>query len=531
MATVILEPFKLGDFIQSTALLRDLREADPGERLVIAVSRPEVAAACERASGSDSVVLVDEAGWRKGDCELIRKALGETENAPKIINLSSSPPSLKMAESRRGSKKPGASERVIASGIIGPRSEGGELILPGLQRLAMAFMATRRRLGTLNLVDIWRSLGPSPLTRKGSLYWPLSGSKDNAENDNEVLKDLSNCLKAASFGDNRLDGDIDANRQAPIVGLHLGCGHHLRRWPTERFAALAKILAPASLIVLGGPSEKALAKRFLALYEKISPGCPRPLNLAGRTSLDSLGLVLSELDLLVSADTSVMHMAAAVGAPVLAVFGGPAYAFETGPYSEKALIVQGLGPCSPCRDVDACPHGRCLALPGVAPVAKAALAMLGRKDAALEDPTEGGLAESALAESDLKMARLANGILASSGLAKTDPESTWTSQTFRTGLDPLGQILVPEGPAGPSIPGRLAKAARAAGARVLGLAEPENFGDLFQGWPEPEGGSNVSSEDVSLLEKVASIAFSENSERSLFVETAKELLAPRSDHQ
>jgi hypothetical protein len=100
-------------------------------------------------------------------------------------------------------------------------------------------------------------------------------------------------------------------------------------------------------------------------------------DLSGRTSLATLGRVLAKLDLLVSADTGVIHMAAAVDTPIVAAFGGPALAGETGPYSRKATIIQGYGPCSPCREGPNCRLSVCPYLPGPGPIAWAARSILG----------------------------------------------------------------------------------------------------------------------------------------------------------
>ena len=293
----------------------------------------------------------------------------------------------------------------------------------------------------------------------------------------------------------------------PLVGLHLGCGHHSRRWPVERFAALARLLSPARTAILGGPSESSLAKRFLTLFKASSPetgSAPEPINLSGRTSLASLGRALEKLDLLVCADTSVMHMAAAVGTPVVAVFGGPAYAFEPGPYAPRALVVQGVGPCAPCRESAPCPYGRCQALPPVSPVAKAALASLGRKSEAAK---AGGR-------------RPADDFPPSNGGAESD-QSSFTFQTLRTDRDPLGQILRPLGGASEAIPGRLAMALRAAGASVLGLADISDFQNALLDWP---CGQSKLAADEDVIRRVAWLAFDDPGSRSKFAKLAAGLL-------
>jgi ADP-heptose:LPS heptosyltransferase len=443
--TLVLEPFKLGDLVQSTALLRDLRRHAPEGSLIVAVSRPEVAEAVRLGRLADEVLTIDEAAWRAGDARSLPKVRT-------VYNLSSSPPALKMVEAL-------SPER-----LLGPRTRRGRLELPGPQRLAMALMAVSRRLAALNLVDLWRLMGPSGILAPGRLHWPLGepGQPDGGAS-----------------------GELDG-LPGPLVGLHLGCGHHRRRWPVERFSELADRLAPASLVILGGPSEKALALRFLSLRPPPRAGERGPVDLSGRTSLADLARVIKRLDLLVCADTSITHMAAALGTPITTVFGGPAFAPETGPYTSRALVVQGLGPCSPCRESDDCRHAVCPALPGVAPVARAALRLLDRP---AEIPSE-----------------------------PTDPE--WGSVTLKPERDPAGLVLKPLSEIDPSvIPGRTALAARAAGLSVLGLASLASSKESLGLWPEGRGGDHRAT-----MARVAELAFDEPALRRRFVDTAMDLL-------
>jgi hypothetical protein len=98
----------------------------------------------------------------------------------------------------------------------------------------------------------------------------------------------------------------------------------------------------------------------------------------GRTNLEELAAVLAGLDLLVTADTGPMHLAAALKTPVLALFFGPAYGPETGPYGPGHLIYQAAAPCAPCRENSACRHRQCLELPEPGLAAGAARLAMGQ---------------------------------------------------------------------------------------------------------------------------------------------------------
>ncbi len=71
------------------------------------------------------------------------------------------------------------------------------------------------------------------------------------------------------------------------------------------------------------------------------------IDMRGKTSLKQLAALLKEVDLLVTNDSGPMHIAAALGTPVVAIFG-PTDPKRTGPYGERHRVVRGSAPCSPC---------------------------------------------------------------------------------------------------------------------------------------------------------------------------------------
>ena len=101
------------------------------------------------------------------------------------------------------------------------------------------------------------------------------------------------------------------------------------------------------------------------------------VNLAGTTSLIEAGSILGQMDLVIGNDTGTMHMAAACGVPVLALFG-PTDARRTGPYGKRHRVLQSpMPPCHPCRQrVCRRKEGDCLSALPVSEVVKAAHDML-----------------------------------------------------------------------------------------------------------------------------------------------------------
>jgi heptosyltransferase-2 len=129
-----------------------------------------------------------------------------------------------------------------------------------------------------------------------------------------------------------------------------------KRWPVEHFAALARAYGERGWQVwlFGGPGDAPAAARIAA---DAGPGC---VDLAGRTALDQAVALLALADAVVSNDSGLMHVAAALARPQVALFGSSSPKV-TPPLSDRASALWlGLG-CSPCFKRD-CPlgHHKCL---------------------------------------------------------------------------------------------------------------------------------------------------------------------------
>ena len=130
------------------------------------------------------------------------------------------------------------------------------------------------------------------------------------------------------------------------VALNPGASHPVNRWNPDSFAALARRLVlelQAEVILIGGGVEIDLSRR-------IAEECGvTVLDLTGKTDVLGLGGVLQCCSLLVSGDTGPMHMATAVGTPVVALFGAADPA-RTGPVGPGHRVIQAHGvACVPCR--------------------------------------------------------------------------------------------------------------------------------------------------------------------------------------
>jgi lipopolysaccharide heptosyltransferase II len=187
------------------------------------------------------------------------------------------------------------------------------------------------------------------------------------------------------YGD---DNAITEHSTRPLIALHPGSGGYsvARRWAPERFAQLADTLYHdfgGQVIMLGGPEEKELHQNIIS---QISSEVP-VRSLAGTGSIKTTAAILELVDLFVGNDAGVMHLAAAVGAPTVAIFSlsnAKAWGPYTGdPTSKRATIVRLDLPCMPCfysghllGTPEGCATHDCITQLQVDPVAAAARRML-----------------------------------------------------------------------------------------------------------------------------------------------------------
>jgi ADP-heptose:LPS heptosyltransferase len=117
----------------------------------------------------------------------------------------------------------------------------------------------------------------------------------------------------------------------PGGGSNPGMQLTAKRWPLERYCELIHRLVNelnAKVLLIGGPEDIDLNQRLLKGLD-VPPGTV--INLAGKTTIGQLAALLEQCSLFIGNDSSPMHLAAAVGIPVIAIFG-PTSPQEYGPY-------------------------------------------------------------------------------------------------------------------------------------------------------------------------------------------------------
>jgi heptosyltransferase II len=321
----------LGDAVMSTPALIRLREARPGARLTL-LSPEKLAKLWERQPFADELLTFSpsESVWqvgrrlRKKDFTIglafpnsIRSALELwLAGIPRRIGVARTGRSLLLTEAVQ--PRTGAVEmRKRPVGEIRRRieSDAAPTLYPVTAHHAHHYL------------HLAAALGASPE--------PIAPQIDVSEGEMEEVRE--------KFGLARTKGQ-------PWFGLNPGAEYGpAKRWPAERFVAAARALREKTQcrwVIFGGAGDRAVAETITRDLARVTE--EPSLNLAGQTSLRELAAALKICDLVLTNDSGPMHLAAAVGAPVAAIFGSTSPEL-TGPvFSARARVVRCHAPCAPC---------------------------------------------------------------------------------------------------------------------------------------------------------------------------------------
>jgi len=135
-----------------------------------------------------------------------------------------------------------------------------------------------------------------------------------------------------------------SSQGSPLIAVNPVARWKTKLWPERKFADLADRLVKeknAAVIFTGSPEDKAVNDRIISMMSESA------MNWAGETTLKELAALASLTDLFITTDTGPMHLAAAAGAKVLALFG-PTAPWRTGPYGPSHVVVRTGISCSPC---------------------------------------------------------------------------------------------------------------------------------------------------------------------------------------
>jgi heptosyltransferase-2 len=162
-------------------------------------------------------------------------------------------------------------------------------------------------------------------------------------------------------------------RTRRLVALVPGAAHFTKRWPEGHWSALiSELIATNDVVILGGPAEVALAERLAA------QGGPAAGSAAGHGGLLFSAALLRRAAVVAAGDTGLLHLATAVGTPVIGLYGPGVEEFGFFPWRAAARVLQQDLACRPCSAHGSarCPLGHLNCLRQTTP--DAVFAALGR---------------------------------------------------------------------------------------------------------------------------------------------------------
>ncbi|MGD1045943.1 MAG: lipopolysaccharide heptosyltransferase II [Bacteroidota bacterium] len=140
--------------------------------------------------------------------------------------------------------------------------------------------------------------------------------------------------------------DYGLNRYKNIVAAAPGTIWNTKRWPADRFAAVCKHISAENIavVLVGGKEDEALCKEVMEIAQ-----VKNVFNTAGKLSLLQSAELIRRCKVLISNDSAPMHLAIAVGTPVVAIFGATVPEFGFAPRGPRDIVVETNGlKCRPC---------------------------------------------------------------------------------------------------------------------------------------------------------------------------------------
>ncbi len=164
-------------------------------------------------------------------------------------------------------------------------------------------------------------------------------------------------------------------KKSPVIGLNIGASYgSAKRWFPERFAELGDMIyseLKGEVVLFGGSGDFNIETEIKGRMKN------KALSMVGKTTLKSLAAMIKRCHLFITNDSGPMHIAAAVGTPIVAIFGSTDPS-ETSPLCDKYKIVRKPVDCSPCWKRECPTDHECMELIKVSDVMDAVKEMLGK---------------------------------------------------------------------------------------------------------------------------------------------------------
>jgi ADP-heptose:LPS heptosyltransferase len=282
---LVIDFGQLGDVVLSLPALQAIRKRFPAARITVAVGKPG-AEIVDMSGYANETLVVDRVGLRDGFKPLsVVRVFGLVKDVRRrkfdfVIDLHS------LSETNLLGFLSGAPKRLYA------RRPGRSLDYLANYRPAPPVETDHRQ---RHLIDRYLDV-LIPLEIKTAARFPKLKTRSS---DDAVIEKI---LKKAK-----------ADAGVPLIGLFPGAGHSSRRWPLEQFAELADYLVRndgVKVLVFVGPEEQAFVKEMRRLF-------PASSLLLDQLTLPQLAAAATRLAAFVSNDTGPMHVASAVGTPVV----------------------------------------------------------------------------------------------------------------------------------------------------------------------------------------------------------------------
>jgi heptosyltransferase-2 len=181
----------------------------------------------------------------------------------------------------------------------------------------------------------------------------LFGRSDVCESEPDASIQISESRKAEAA---ELLRTYDVGEAESVIAICPGSiNSRAKRWPSERFAALADRLIESKrkVLLIGSKDELDVTEDVVRRMQN------DPVVLTGKTSLDQITAVLDRADLIVTNDTGPAHIGAALGRPTIVIFG-PTNPLTTRPFAPEAEILINPPDCAPCMLRDCPIDHRCM---------------------------------------------------------------------------------------------------------------------------------------------------------------------------
>jgi heptosyltransferase-1 len=318
---LIIKPSAIGDVVHSLPILARVRKRFPDAKLTWLVT-PLCAALVDRHPMVDDIILFNRTRYRHGWYnpmalwDLIKYAMDlRNRNFDLVIDL--------QGLMRSGLSAWGTGAAVIV-GFSNAR-ECAPLFYTNLVDCSRSEHAIDRY---LKIAD---ALGCPP----GPVEFPFAVDDDDRK-----------------FIANLIPSDV------PYAVFLPGSAWETKRWPTEKFAALVSPIKQKmglKTVVAGGPGDSILAQQIGADFD-----------LTGKTDLRQMVALLERARLVIAGDTGPMHIAAALGRPLVSPYGATSPT-RTGPFRRLDTVIRVEIPCSPCYS-RTCSHQSCMKWLKIEPV-------------------------------------------------------------------------------------------------------------------------------------------------------------------